>query len=217
MGRVASELCFKRRVFLVLASVPAAVWGQYSADAVGAPPPELKPAVAQVLEKSGFQISNNGAKYCEVWFRSEFPRDAARPPEPRVTLPNVPVGAMLGVIRFDAQGLDRRGQNIRPGVYMLRYGIMPDNGKHEGAAALRDFLVLTPAGEDQDPNSTPNFDALVALSRKASGTPHPAVLSFWKADADSPGFSQQDDTDWVLQTSIGDTPIAVIVAGVSGG
>jgi hypothetical protein len=215
MGRVASGLCFKGRVFLVLASVPAAVWGQYNADAAGALPPELKPAVVQVLEKSGFQISNDGAKYCEVWFRNELPRDAARSQEPRVTLPNVPVGAMLGVIRFDAQGLDRRGKTIPPGVYMLRYGIMPDNGKHEGAAPLRDFLVLTPIAEDQNPNSTPNFDALIALSRKASGTPHPAVLSFQKAEADAPGFSQQGDADWVLQTKIGDTPVTVIVAGVA--
>lgn len=215
MGRVASGLRYKWRVFLVLVGFSSAIWGQYSADAAGAPPSELKPAVAQVLDKSGFRISNKGAKYCEVWFRSELPRDAARPREPRVTLPNIQAGTMLGVIRFDAQGLDRRGQTIAPGVYLLRYGIMPDNGKHEGAAALRDFLVLTPAAEDQNPNSTPDFDALVALSRKASGTPHPAVLSFWKADADAPGFSQQGDSDWVLQTKIGETPVVVIVAGVA--
>jgi hypothetical protein len=127
------------------------------------------------------------------------------------------VGALVGVIRFDVQGLDRRGQTIQPGVYVLRYSVLPDNDSHQGAAPHRDFLLLTPAGEDQDPNSTPKLDALIALSRKVSRTPHPAVLSFWKADTDAPGFSQRDDTDWVLQTKIGDTPIAVIVAGVAGG
>jgi hypothetical protein len=39
------------------------------------------------------------------------------------------------------------------------------------------------------------------------------VLSFWKADTDSPGFSQQGDADWVLQSKVGDTPIDIIVAG----
>jgi hypothetical protein len=200
---------------MLLAS--AAVWGQqYKADSAGAPPPELKPAIAQVLGKTGFQITSNGAKYCELWFRTELPGAATPSNEQNVTLPNVPVGALLGVVRFDAQGSDRRGQAIQPGVYVLRYGVLPDNEKHQGAAPHRDFLLLTPAGEDQDPNSPPNFDALVALSRKASRTPHPAVLSFWKADTDAPGFSQQGDTDWVLQTKIGDAPIAVIVAGIAG-
>jgi len=217
MGRVTSALCYKWRVFLVLAGFSSAIWAQYKADSAGPPPPELKPAVAQVLEKSGFLISNNGAKYCEIWFRSELLDAGARPKEPRVTLPNVAVGALLGVIRFDAPGADRRGQPIQPGLYLLRYGILPDNDTHQGAAPNRDFLLLTPAAEDQDPNSTPNFDALVALSRKASRTQHPAVLSLWKAETDAAGFSQKGDTDWVLQTSIGNTPIAVIVAGVPGG
>jgi hypothetical protein len=41
------------------------------------------------------------------------------------------------------------------------------------------------------------------------------VLSFWKSDTDSAGFSKQGDTDWVLQTKIGDTPISVILVGVA--
>jgi len=189
---------------------------QYKADKAG-PPPEVALGIAQVLEKSGFQITNSGAKYCELWFRAALPAGAAASKESNVTLPEVPVGALLGVIRFDVQGTDRRGQTIQPGVYVLRYGILPDNDNHQGAAPHRDFLVLTPAGEDQDPTTVPKFDALIALSRKVSGTAHPAVLSFWKTDTDAPGFSQQGDTDWVLQTKIGETPIAVIVAGVAGG
>ena len=195
----------------------ATVWGQqYKADQAGPLPPEIASGVAQVLEKSGFRITNSGAKYCEVWFRNGLPGGTEPSKEPNVTLPNVPVGTLLGAIRFDGPGADRRGQAIQPGVYLLRYGILPDNEPHQGAAPHRDFLLLTPAGEDRDPNSTPNLDALVALSRKASHTAHPAVLSFWKADTDAPGFWQQGETDWVLQSKIGDIPIAVIVAGEAG-
>jgi hypothetical protein len=200
---------------------PAAVWGQqYKADKAGPPPPEVAQGIAQALDKTGFQISDNGARYCEIWLRTSLP-SSARSTEQQatlanVTLPDIPVGTLLGVIRFDGNGSDRRGQTMKPGVYTLRYGIMPMNDDHQGAAPQRDFLLLIPAAEDRDLSATPNFDTLVAMSRKASLTAHPAVLSVRKASSDSPGFSQQGDTDWVLETQVGDTPIAIIVAGRAG-
>jgi hypothetical protein len=189
-------------------------FGQYQAAPAGGPPSEVAPAIAQALQKDGTKITNNGAPYCEIWFRTEKP-SGVKSTEENVTLPLIPQGALLGVIRFDGKGSDRRGQTIKAGVYTLRYGIMPVNGDHQGAAPQRDFLLLTPASDDKDLNSTPNFDALVAMSRKASGTPHPAVLSFWKSDSDKPAFSKQGDTDWVFQIKLGDTPIAVILVGVA--
>jgi hypothetical protein len=199
---------------LLLASVT--VWGQeYKADKAGPLPSDVVSGIAQALEKSGFQISANGAPYCEIWLRASLP-SGQNVTLPNVTLPNVPQGTLLGVIRFDGKGSDRKGQSIKPGVYTLRYGIMPANDQHQGAAPHRDFLLMTPASEDRDLNAAPNYEALVAMSRKASLTSHPAVLSLWRADADSPGFSQQGDSDWVLQSKVGDIPIAIIVAGAAG-
>jgi hypothetical protein len=199
---------------LLLASVT--VWGQeYKADKAGPPPPAVASGIAQALDKIGFQISTNGAAYCEIWLRTSLPSHAASN-EQNVTLPNIPTGMLLGAIRFDGNGSDRRGQAIKPGVYTLRYGVMPMNDQHQGTAPQRDFLLMTPASEDRDLNAAPNFDTLMAMSRKASQTAHPAVLSLWKTDADSPGFSQHGDSDWVLQAKVGDTPIAVIVAGAAG-
>ena len=83
-----------------------------------------------------------------------------------------------------------------------------------GLNRKRDFLVLSPVAEDQDIKKNLSFDALVALSRKASATPHPAVMSMWRVENDfKPGISQQGESDWVVQTKIGDLPVAVIVAG----
>jgi hypothetical protein len=200
------------RLLFVLMFCSLASFGQYKAEPAGAAPAEVAPAITQALQKNGVKITNNGAAYCEIWFRTDQPA-GAKSTEENVTLPFIPQGALLGVIRFDGQGADRRGQSIKAGVYTLRYGIMPVNGDHQGAAPQRDFLLLTPATDDKDLNSTPGFEALVAMSRKASLTPHPAVLSFWKADADTPGLSKQGDSDWVLQTKVGDTPIAVILVG----
>jgi hypothetical protein len=204
----------KLAVISFLSTLGFAADGPYQSAAAGAPPAEVAPAMAQALQKDGIKISNNGAAYCEIWFRTGKP-SGAKTTEENVTLPFIPVGALVGVIRFDGKGADRRGQTIKAGVYTLRYGIMPVNGDHQGAAPQRDFLLLTPASEDRDLNSTPGFEALVAMSQKASGTPHPAVLSFWKADSDAPGFAKQGDSDWVLQTKIGDTPISVILVGVA--
>lgn len=200
-----------RTLAALLVSAPL-VLGQYKAGGAGAPPSGIAPAVAQVLSKTGFQISSASGPYCEIWFRASLPSGPATN-EPNVTLSTVPVGALLGVIRFDGNVADRRGQTIQPGVYTLRYAILPTSGNHEGAAPQRDFALLVPAGDDQDPNAAPKFDDLLNMSRKASRTPHPAVMSIWKADADAPGFSQQGDSDWVLETKVGDTPIAIILVG----
>lgn len=114
--------------------------------------------------------SANCAAYREIWLRPSLPSGAGsneqKPTPPNVTLATIPQGALLGVLRFDGNGSDRRGQTIQAGVYTLRYGIMPANGRHQGAAPQRDFLLLTSAAEDRDGNATPSFDALLAMSRK---------------------------------------------------
>jgi hypothetical protein len=190
------------------------LFAQYKAEPAGAPPAEVAPGIGKALQTSGTKVTNNGAAYCEIWLRADKP-SGPKSSEEGVTLPLIPQGALLGVVRFDGNGADRRGQTIKAGVYTLRYSIMPINGDHQGAAPQRDFLLMTPAADDKDLNSTPNFEALVAMSRKASGTPHPAVLSFWKADTDTPGFSKQGDSDWVLQAKIGDIPVAIILVGLA--
>jgi hypothetical protein len=40
-------------------------------------------------------------------------------------------------------------------------------------------------------------------------------LSAWKDVNDAAGFSRQGD-DWVLETKLGDTPIAVVLIGAAG-
>lgn len=190
-----------------------ALVAQYKAEPAGPPPSDLDASVSKLLQKDGTKITNNGKPYCEIWFRSDKP-SGPKNTEEAVTLPAVPQGALLAVIRFDGQGSDRRGQNIKPGVYTLRYSLMPVNGDHQGAAPQRDFMLMTPAADDKNGNAMPNFDTLVKMSIKASGTPHPAVISLWKADEPKPGFTQEG-SDWVLQTKIGDTPVAVILIGTA--
>ena len=43
---------------------------------------------------------------------------------------------------------DFRGQEIKKGVYTLRYGQQPEDGNHIGTSELADFLLAIPAGVD---------------------------------------------------------------------
>jgi hypothetical protein len=205
-------MCKPALVFLMAAS---SLLAQYKTDSAGAPPADLAPAITQALQQQGTKIlSGSGTVVCEVWFVTKLPSGASTSDQ-NVTLGTVPQGALLGAIRFSSPGADRRGQAIKPGVYTLRYSQIPVNGDHQGAAPQRDFALMTPAGDDKDANATPSFDALVAMSRKASGTPHPAVLSIWGASASDPlGFTKQGDSnDWALTIKIGDTPVSIILVG----
>jgi len=186
----------------------------YKMEPAGAPPSDLPPAFASLMSQQGYKVSGPGGVYCEVWFRSSLP-SGPKSTEDSVAFPTIPHGALIGVIRFPGQGADRRGQQIKPGTYTLRYSKYPVNGDHLGVAPQRDFLVLVPAADDKDPNSTPSFDDLMAMSKKASGTPHPAVLSL-EAPAGGvaiPGVAKEGDHDWTLSVKVGDTPMSLIVVG----
>jgi hypothetical protein len=77
---------------------------------------------------------------------------------------------------------------------------------------------MVPAADDKDVNAKPGFDELVAMSRKVSGTPHPAVLSIYASTADTfPKFGKEGENDWVLNVKIGDIPLAVILVGKAEG
>lgn len=190
----------------------SAAFAQYKMEPAGAPPGDAA-SYSQVLQKEGFKILNGSTPWAEIWFRSSLP-SGPKSSEDNVTFTNVPHGALIGVIHFFGNGADRRGQRIKPGFYTMRYSLYPVNGDHQGVSPQRDFLLLVPIANDTDPNATPNYATLVKMSDAASGTAHPAVLSFWKADTDfKPGFEKMGENDWVLQTKIGDTPVALIVIG----
>lgn len=202
-----------RPIFLLIMAAGAA-FSQYKAEPAGAPPSDLPPAVAGTLQKDGSKIvAGSGTAFCEIWFRTTAP-SGPKTTEDAVTLPTIPQGALIGAIRFSGKGADRRGQGIKPGVYTLRYVLQPVNGDHQGVAPQRDFLVMVPAADDPGPDATPGFDDLMKLSRKASGTPHPAVLSMSSSSNTTfPELKKEGENDWALHAKLGSTPIEVILVG----
>ena len=198
--------------FIVLLAISAAILSaQYKSAPAVKPTPDIPAPIANELA-SGFQIADaSGKSYCEFWFTKSAPT-GPKMGDDAITLPTVPQGSFVGVIRFDADGFDRRGQKMKAGVYSLRYAWMPVSGDHQGAAPQRDFVLMLPVAEDIDPKATLSAAAVLEKSRKASGTPHPAILSVASAIA-SEGFAKDGDHDWTLTTKLGDQLVSVILVG----
>jgi len=192
----------------------AIAFPQYKLESAGAPPSDLPAAISGTVQKDGSKVvAGNGTAFCEIWFRTTVP-SGPKTTEDGVTVPTIPQGALVGALRFPGRGADRRGQNIKPGVYTLRYALQPVNGDHQGVAPQRDFLLMVPAADDPGPDAKPGFDDLVKLSSKASGTPHPAVLSMSaSSNTKFPELKKEGENDWALHAKIGDTAVEVIVVG----
>jgi hypothetical protein len=200
-----------KKLVMSLGLVAATAFGQYKLESAGAPPAELSPEIRAALQQDGAKITGPSGVFCELWFRTKVPTGDNG--EQNVSFAHIQQGVLLGAIRFPGKGADRRGQPLKPGVYTMRLSFFPVDGAHQGVSQTRDFALLTPAADDKDLNAAPDFKQLVEMSKKASGTSHPAVLNVWKADSAGPTTLKQEGDDWVLYSTMGDRPIAVIVVG----
>ncbi|MEP7365918.1 MAG: hypothetical protein ABI972_21900 [Acidobacteriota bacterium] len=207
-----------KRLMLAFVSFGALAFAQYKLEATGEAPTELAAPIRGLLEPAGHKIvSANGKVWCEVWFVKTAPK-GPESTEADLMWKTAPPGSVIGAIRWPATGNDRRAQPIKPGVYTLRFSMFPLNGDHQGVAPNRDFLLMSPAADDKSEAAIPNFKELVALSKKASGTPHPAVLAMYVVESDfKPGLQNVGEHDWILYVKVGDTPIGLTLVGKAEG
>ena len=210
----------KRSVFLpvvLLLLVASALAQDYKLEPVATAAPGLPAAYGAAIQTEGVRVNGASGAWCEVWLAKSIPV-GAKPDDAAVSF-GVAQGTLLGVIRFPGTGADRRGQVIPAGVYTLRYSLFPVDGSHSGVAPQRDFALLTPIAADSDPAAKPAFDDLVKMSGKASGTPHPAVLSLETppTGAAAPSVVKEGEHDWTLTLKAGDLTFSVIVVGKSEG
>ena len=179
------------------AALVAVLWvataaGGFAADAepaleaADALPAELPPTLGAVLAQPGHRILRDGKVLAEIWVRS------AAPPAGGVNEGALSVeygalasSALVGVVRFNEPWIDYRETEVPAGVYTMRYWVQPADGDHMGVSQYRDFLLLSLAAEDADPDAVFEQEPLMALSEKASGKTHPAVIALFPI-ADEP-------------------------------
>jgi hypothetical protein len=196
---------FFTTLLLVLVLGPAgnAAAQTYKVETVSAAAPqELAPAVREVLSGDALRVVGPNGPLCEIWLRKVVPGQARATQELGITYGQLAEGTLVGAIRFPAEVKDYRRQRVNPGVYTLRYALLPVDGNHLGVAPQRDFLLAAPAAADQAPTNLTR-DPTIALGRKTTGTNHPSVWSMAAVEGESaslPVMTHQEDSDlWVLE------------------
>ena len=207
-------------ILLCYADVPASAQSYKAVTVTLAAPQELSAAVREILSGDALQVTGPNGLLCEVWVRKALPTAATPTQDKEIAFGQIAEGTLLGVIRFPSGAVDYRGTGIKPGVYTLRYALIPEDGNHLGAAPpQRDFLLLGPTASDTSP-ATVTRDQALDLSRAVTGMRHPTVWSLSPSTAGAlPAMTHQDDPDcWMLNFPLtfdgGKTvPAALVVHG----
>jgi hypothetical protein len=213
-------------VYLALAIAfviaPTAAAQAYKVEQAAAPAPqELSSAVRAVLGDQELRVSGPDGLICEIWVRKTVPAKAPGQ-DLGVAYPQLDEGTLVAAVKFASTLKDYRKQEIKSGVYTLRYALTPINGNHQGVAPQRDFLLAIPAAVDQDPANVTEAQT-IELARKSTTTNHPSVwcLMPGEGDASAPAGVSHDTSDefWIVNftATFGSAPtrIGLVVNGTA--
>ena len=186
---------------LLIAATSAAAQG-YKVETLNVPPPEeLAPVVRETLAGEVLRVTGPNGPLCEIWLRKVIPAKAKASEELGIAYAQLEEGSLIGTIRFLTMTRDFRRQQVRPGIYTLRYSLYPTDGAHMGVSPFRDFLLIAPAALDTNIAPVP-FNDLMALTKKASTTSHASPWGLLKTEGEQgtlPSITHAKAEDhWIL-------------------
>lgn len=212
-------------VSAALWSLAGSVQAEGKLEAVAGLPDGLSKEIAAIVDANGQKVIGKDGAVCSVWLVKEVPMKANFKPTLNVKYPFA-AGELIGVLQVQAKSkyTDFRGQEIKPGVFTLRYGQQPEDGNHVGTSDLADFLLAIPAAVDTDPKPLGDFKGLSERSAKTAGSTHPAIFSLLPSDkpAEKPTLTHDDSKEHtMLSTTLaakGGAKVALrmVVIGKSG-
>jgi len=179
------------------------------------PPESVSAAVKEQVQPTSLKVEVDGKVLGEFWMRKDLPTSEGANEGLGIYFTAIPESTFVGVVQFPESWRDYKGQTIPAGVYTLRYGVEPADGNHMGVSMYRDFLLLIPVADDQDPSSKYTDEQLNSLSAKAAGTNHPAVLALfpvWDEVTEAKLFKNDVD-QWTLAVPFGATRLGVVLIG----
>jgi hypothetical protein len=162
--------------------------------AAAAPPEEVAEPIRKVLNDQAVTLADDASTFFQFWFRKELPL-AQAPAGGTLALDTLQEGTVLGVLKVNSERHDFRDEEIPTGIYVLRFGIQPEDGNHLGVAPTRTFALLIPAQEDTqlDPVSHEELMKAAAVINAAS---HPSSLNLQpveQADGAFPRLEERND------------------------
>lgn len=149
-----------------------------------APPAQLDAAIRANLQNKALQLLNGDKPVYEFWWCSEVPLQAKPASLPKA-LDSLKQAELIGAVQVHAAQRDYRDDELRAGVYTMRFALQPQDGNHLGTSEFSWFAVLTPAKLDTKPDGIATYKALVKASSKETATEHPLILSLRPASSDA--------------------------------
>jgi hypothetical protein len=162
------------------AELCAAEAAKLTVDAAS-PPEEVAEPIRAALDGKVLRLSEGGAPFFEFWFRKPLPL-ASQPAGGTLALGTIPEGTVLGVLRVNAERYDFRDEEIPPGVYIMRLGIQPEDGNHQGVAPTRTFALLIPATADAT-LAPLGHKELMKAAATINAAKHPSNLNLQPVDS----------------------------------
>ena len=192
----------------------------YRVEAIAAPTSaDLPTALLDSLQAQGARLVGDQGPVCEVWLRKAIPLKQVAGGATDVLYGALGNGAVLGVLHFPSAAADYRGQPLKPGYYVMRYALIPQDGAHMGVYPYRDAVLLSPAAADTGIEKDLKFAEMIKLSSLTSGTPHPAflVMSPVSDGQPFPSVVKDDQGHWNLQLKVqgesGELAIGITMVG----
>jgi hypothetical protein len=204
---------------LIAGSVRAA---DYAVEPLNEGPPAdaLAPDIAAQLSTTGFKVLRGKRAVAEFWPAKKWTIRPDFAPSASVLYP-LTTGSLVGAVRYGGKTTDFRNQDIKAGVYTLRYANQPEDGNHVGTFDTRDFLVMIPAAKDKTPDPIADED-LFAASAGSTESTHPAIMPLVKPEAsgDLPSIRHLEEPDWWVArfgdgSGDGKVVLELIVAGAA--
>ena len=171
-----------RGLFLVLAlgALPALANDVSVVKNTNDAPAEIAAPIKEHIAPGGV-TAKVGANTIELWFVKQLDAKGK-------DWSSVAEGTLVGAMKLTAPFRDIRGRTLKPGTFLLRFALQPQNGDHLGVSPNREFLLATPAAEDTAPAAL-GHDPTVELAAKSINISHPAVFSLEPAAPDAAPLS----------------------------
>jgi hypothetical protein len=159
--------------------------------ATAKPPEEVAEPIRATLDDKVLRLSTGDKPFFEFWFRKPLPL-AKKPAGGTLGLDTIAEGTVLGVLRVYAERRDFRDEELPKGVYIVRLGIQPEDGNHQGVAPTRTFALLIPARQDTKLEPVPHKE-LVKVAATINAAKHPSNLNLQTVEEASGEFPRLEE------------------------